>query len=32
MSGMCEENMNQHFIFFRKFIEDHRNEIEEKIF
>lgn len=31
MSGMCEENMNEHFSFFRKFIQDNREEIEEQI-
>lgn len=32
MSGMCEENMNEHYCFFRNFIEKHRDQIEEKIF
>lgn len=31
MSGMCEENMNEHFSFFRKFIQENRSEIEEQI-
>ena len=31
MSGMCEENMKKDYQFFRKFLNDHRSDIEEVI-
>ena len=31
MSGMCEENMAQHYNFFRNFIESNRSSIEETL-
>jgi TATA-box binding protein (TBP) (component of TFIID and TFIIIB) len=31
MSGACEENMLEHYLYFKNFIREHRNEIEEKI-
>ena len=31
MSGACEENMLEHYLYFKNFIREHKNEIEEQI-
>ena len=31
MSGMCEESMNNHFIYFKDFLQENKSEIQEVI-